>query len=139
VLRNEITSVEIRNRRIVIAGVDDPEFWEGNTAKYLTEVTSLNNRLPANSLSILLAHRPEYFKFYDTTHFDFVFAGHAHGGQFRIPIIGGIISPNQGYFPKYTAGLYTGAHTKMIVSRGLGNSVFPLRLFNCPEVVVVDI
>ena len=70
---------------------------------------------------------------------DLVFCGHAHGGQFRLPGIGGLYAPGQGVFPKYTAGLYTMEATTMIVSRGLGNSLFPLRLHNCPELVAVTL
>ena len=58
---------------------------------------------------------------------------------YRLPWIGGLLAPNQGLLPRYTAGLYTGKRTKMVVSRGLGNSVFPLRIFNRPEIVLVVI
>ena len=68
-----------------------------------------------------------------------VFTGHAHGGQIRLPYIGGLLSPQQGILPKYTTGIYESNNTKMVVSRGLGNSQFPLRVFNNPEIVVVDI
>ena len=70
---------------------------------------------------------------------DLVFCGHAHGGQFRLPGVGGLYAPGQGVFPKYTAGLYTMEATTMIVSRGLGNSLFPLRLHNFPELVAVTL
>ncbi|MNP80788.1 phosphodiesterase YaeI [compost metagenome] len=68
-----------------------------------------------------------------------VFSGHAHGGQFRIPFVGGLLAPNQGFFPKYTSGIYKEDNTSMIVSRGLGNSIFPFRINNSPELVVVTL
>ena len=68
-----------------------------------------------------------------------MFSGHAHGGQFRLPFVGGLIAPNQGLFPKYDSGLYVQEGTNMIVSRGLGNSLFPLRFNNRPEVIVVEL
>jgi hypothetical protein len=68
-----------------------------------------------------------------------VFSGHAHGGQVRLPFIGGILAPDQGLFPKYTSGIYNKDNTHMIVSRGLGNSLFPLRVFNKPELVVTTL
>lgn len=88
---------------------------------------------------ILLSHRPELLKEYAKKEVDLVFTGHAHGGQFRIPYLGGLFAPTQGLFPKYTSGIYTQADTTMVVSRGLGNSVIPVRIFNLPELVVVTL
>lgn len=65
-------------------------------------------------------------------------SGHAHGGQFRAPFGNfGMIAPGQGFFPKYTAGRYDAGSTAMVLSRGLGNSVIPVRIFNQPEIVTV--
>ena len=88
---------------------------------------------------VLLSHRPETFGAYVNKNIDLVLSGHAHGGQFRLPFIGGIIAPNQGFFPKYDAGTYTENNTTMIVSRGLGNSVIPVRFNNRPEIVSVEL
>ena len=66
-------------------------------------------------------------------------SGHAHGGQIRIPGIGGVYAPGQGFFPKYTSGEYAVGDTTMIVSRGLGNSVLPLRVNDRPEIVIVTL
>ena len=66
--------------------------------------------------------------------------GGAVGGQFRLPFAGGLLAPGQGLFPEYDSGLYDiGNGSQMYVSRGLGNSVFPLRLFNRPEIAVIEI
>ena len=92
-----------------------------------------------NGYTILLSHRPELFETYVDCDVDLILSGHAHGGQFRLPFIGGLIAPNQGLFPKYDAGLYTDKNTNMIVSRGLGNSIIPLRFNNCPEIVLVEL
>ena len=92
-----------------------------------------------NKFCILLSHRPELLNEYAQENVDLVFAGHAHGGQFRIPFLEGLFAPNQGLFPKYTSGVYTEADTSMVVSRGLGNSIIPVRVFNRPELVVVTL
>ena len=70
---------------------------------------------------------------------DLVFCGHAHGGQIRLPAVGGLFAPGQGPLPEYTAGLYQAEETTMLVSRGLGNSVFPLRVFNRPEITALTL
>lgn len=92
------------------------------------------------SADILLAHMPQYFEKYAQAEYKLVLSGHAHGGQWRIPFTGiGLYAPGQGVFPKYTSGLHESGKTKMIISRGLGNSEFPVRLFNRPEVAVIEL
>ena len=59
--------------------------------------------------------------------------------EIRIPLVGGIFAPNQGFFPKYTSGSYSSNNTTMFVSRGLGNSLFPIRIFNRPEIIAVTL
>lgn len=86
---------------------------------------------------ILLSHQPEDMDNYAAAGFDLVLSGHAHGGQFRLPLVGGLYAPGQGFFPEYDAGLYSSGSTDMVVSRGLGNSTIPLRLNNRPEVVLI--
>lgn len=88
---------------------------------------------------ILLSHRPELFETYVEKGVHLAFTGHAHGGQIRLPFIGGVFAPNQGFFPPYTSGIYEKGNTTMVVSRGLGNSTFPFRIFNCPELVMVTL
>lgn len=86
---------------------------------------------------ILMSHHPEYFeKYLKTKDVDLVLSGHAHGGQWRMFGIG-IYAPQQGLFPKYTSGIH---ENRLIVSRGVANSVTPLpRIFNPCEIVVVEI
>lgn len=93
----------------------------------------------ADGYHILLAHRPEFVASYAAAGFDLAICGHAHGGQIRLPFIGGLYAPGQGKLPRYTAGLYDAGDITMLVSRGLGNSVFPFRVNNRPEVVVLTL
>ena len=102
-----------------------------------TELSNL--KYDKNQFSILLSHRPEVFNVYVDNKIDLVLTGHAHGGQIRIPFIGGLIAPNQGIFPKYTSGVFEEDATTMIVSRGIGNSILPYRINNRPELVIVTL
>lgn len=96
--------------------------------------------IPEGSAKVLLAHKPQFIDKYAEFGYDLILSGHAHGGQWRIPFTGiGLYAPGQGKFPKFTSGVHTRGKTKMVISRGLGNSQFPLRLFNRPEVVIINL
>lgn len=127
---------------IKLCGVSDPDFLttgyeQGN------DVTEITKQLATwkgdDSFNILLTHRPELFDLYVENNLDLVFAGHAHGGQVRIPFVGGFVAPDQGFMPKYTSGPYKEEGTTMYVCRGLGNSLVPVRINNRPEIVVVKL
>jgi predicted MPP superfamily phosphohydrolase len=135
ILSNDAIWIERNEEKMAIIGIEDP--LNGlDTQSMLNE--ALKN-VPKDSFKLLLAHRPEKFETYVENDICLVFSGHAHGGQVRIPFIGGLVAPGQGYFPKYTAGFYEMGNTTMNVSRGLGNSVVPYRIFNFPQVVVVEL
>lgn len=127
---------------IEILGLSDPDFLTYNYMER-TKVSELEKQLTYLSddaiFQILLSHRPELFDIYANEKIDIIFSGHAHGGQFRIPFIGGVVAPDQGLFPKYTSGVYKQNQSTLIVSRGLGNSIIPIRIFNRPEIVVVTL
>ncbi len=94
---------------------------------------------PEEGFHILLSHYPELLETYAAAGYDLVFTGHAHGGQIRLPFLGGIFVPGQGFFPKYDAGHFTEKTTQMLISRGLGNSLFPLRINNRPEILLAEL
>jgi len=125
---------------IKIMGVSDPDFLTTNYSQG-DDVTKMTKQLAMWSdekgFKILLTHRPELFDLYDENHMDLIFAGHAHGGQIRLPFVGALMAPDQGWFPKYSSGRYTKGSSTMYVSRGLGNSLIPVRINNRPEIVVV--
>lgn len=129
---------------IALLGVQDPRFTSGGYRSDRIDIRYANalTRLRAEAgerYSILLAHRPEQMRMYARIGFDLVFAGHAHGGQIRLPRRGGLIAVGQGLFPQYTEGIYQKGGATMIVSRGLGNSLLPLRIFNRPELVLATL
>lgn len=145
VLKNDGVVLERSGGKIQLLGIDDPAKITGN--EYLSEqqraednikksLQSINNDI---EFKVLLSHRPELFSLYSNYDFDVVLTGHAHGGQIRIPFVGGIVAPNQGVLPKYTSGHYKMMNTTMIVNRGLGNSIIPQRIFNRPEIVVLTL
>lgn len=127
---------------IEILGLSDPGFFTGS---HMDATNSKVVRRTLKTMSddsifqILLSHRPEIFDIYIAENIDITFSGHAHGGQFRLPFIGGLFAPNQGFFPEHTSGVYEEEQSTLVVSRGLGNSVIPLRLFNRPEIIVVTL
>lgn len=142
VLRNEHVALAKGNDEIHIVGIDDPAHStngqsEGEVAAQ--DIANAVEGIEGDDFTILLSHRPELFPLYAQFDFDVAFAGHAHGGQVRLPFIGGLVAPNQGFLPTYTAGEHELDHTVMIVSRGLGNSIIPLRVFNRPEIVSVTL
>ncbi|WP_434799316.1 metallophosphoesterase [Terrisporobacter vanillatitrophus] len=142
VLDNDSVEIQKGKDSITLMGVKDPDFL---TSNYIdgTNYSELEKYLDSvskdNKFEILLSHRPELMWLYKKYNIDLVFTGHVHGGQIRLPFVGGIIGPDQGFFPKYDAGKFVEGDTTMILSRGLGNSVFPFRIFNPPELVLVEL
>ena len=138
VLADVKTEIELSGEKITLVGVDDPSFsWTDNETLIKEKLDNLLSE--DDGYTILLSHRPELFEIYVEKGVDLVFTGHAHGGQVVVPFIGGVIAPNQGLFPKYDAGLYTNGDTNMLVSRGIGNSLFPFRVNNRPEIILVEL
>ena len=143
VLHNEKIYLERGQARIALIGLDDPVFmndgWEVEDDASVIRAQLEPLAADENGFMLLLAHRPELFGVYAETGVDLALSGHVHGGQFRLPVLGGVYGPDQGLFPEYDAGLFSEGDTNMIVSRGIGNSVFPLRFNNRPEVVLIEL
>lgn len=142
VLENQKVQITRDGKSITLIGIQDPSFQSdylfGDAESVARQaITSLQNE--SDGFTVLLSHQPEMFDLYVDTGVDLVFSGHAHGGQFRLPVIGGLVAPNQGFLPKYDAGLFIEENTTMIVSRGVGNSIIPFRVNNPPEVVAVEL
>lgn len=135
VLRNEMVTLSIGDAQIYLGGIDDP--FLGTREEWDNMWQSMDTIYPEEGFRILLAHRPEHFQRYCQADIDLALTGHVHGGQFRLPFLGGLFGPGQGLFPKYDSGVFTQENTHMVVSRGIGNSLIPLRFNNRPEVVLV--
>lgn len=131
ILDNECTQISVGDAQFNLIGLSNTDLTDGT----LGDISPSSE----NQLNILLAHQPQFIENYAAGGADIVLSEHAHGGQIRLPFIGGLFAPGQGLFPEYCDGSHTVDHTTMIVSRGLGNSVFPLRINDRPEIVVLEL
>ena len=142
VLDNKNMSIEKNGDKINLLGIDDLMFFAPTQKDIVTNLEMELQDLTSDKkddFNILLAHRPSFINIYSKYNLDLVLSGHCHGGQVRIPFIGGLFSPDDYFFPKYDSGLYKVKETDLIVSRGLGNSIAPQRIFNNPELIVVKL
>ena len=134
VLENESVLLEKNGEYISLVGVSDQNFGEAPTNE---ELLALKDEKA--DFSIILAHRPQGFDQYAACGYDLLLCGHLHGGQFRLPFLGGLYAPNYGFFPEYDGGTYEKEGSVMVVSRGVGNSSFPIRFNNPREIVLVEL
>lgn len=134
-------AILLENEAVLISSGNDAFYLIGLDDNHLADDTllTLMETCEDERLSIVLAHEPQYLSRYSGAGADLVFSGHAHGGQFILPFLGPVVAPDQGFFPAYTEGAYQQGTTTMYVSRGLGNSIIPVRLFNDPEIVCIDL
>lgn len=145
ILDDQVVEISRGDAKFRLVGLDDRSLSDGTLGTLLNdqagqkEETADNENSEKKEFTVVLAHEPQYLARYAGTGVDLVLSGHAHGGQFRLPFVGGIVAPDQGFLPEYTAGEYYMNGTEMIVSRGLGNSVIPVRLFNYPQIVCVEL
>ena len=143
-INDESLKIHIENDYINLLGVADPstinmDYFRDNE-KLIIKLDEITTNIKENEYTILLSHRPELLEnVYSKYDIDLVLTGHAHGGQIRLPFIGGLYAPHQGKYPTYDKGLFEFKNTKMITSAGLGNSSFPLRVFNRPELVLITL
>lgn len=129
---------DLHGSRINICGVDDVVAGKRLFEEQLARLESV---CTFEAFTVLLAHRPELAARYLKSPYDLVLAGHAHGGQWRIPgRLNGLYAPHQGLFPKYAGGMYRFGDARMVVGRGLTceRPGIP-RIFNPPEIVVLEL
>lgn len=129
---------------VVILENESLDFCRGEDAVTLIGLMDPNfgiiwPEIETENYQIALSHRPELLDEYAALGLDLVLTGHAHGGQFRLPFIGGLFAPHQGLFPRYTAGVHTSGNTTMVISRGLGNVPLLPRFNNRPEVILITL
>ncbi|MFC4410890.1 metallophosphoesterase [Chungangia koreensis] len=141
VLSDESVKLTKDGESVALIGIDDPLMRSiSEDPEFVQEaIEEAVKNVPKDEYKILLSHRPEFFDTYVQMGLDITFSGHAHGGQVRIPGVGGLNAPGQGWFPEYTSGRHISGNYSMIISRGLGNSIIQYRVFNRPEIVFVTL
>ena len=144
-LHNESAVLKRDNAVIILSGIEDPISEEKNTITDRIKA-SIKKIEKTDNYHIVLFHRANHMDSLLNEGFDLIISGHMHGGQVRLPNGRGVCSPKSSWgsgspmlFPKYFAGHYAKSGTDMIVSRGIGNSIIPLRVNNRPEVIVVEL
>ncbi|HIT89950.1 MAG TPA: metallophosphoesterase, partial [Candidatus Merdenecus merdavium] len=141
ILRNESKTMEIKGNRIRLTGLELPEKYYEKFNHYTLEKSWLDQNLGQSKkgiLQILLAHHPAYFHTYAQWGADISVSGHLHGGILRLPLIGGVITPQAKLFPKYDRGHYQIQDKHLIVSPGLGGHTIDIRLNNPPLLMVIN-
>lgn len=136
-LQNEAETVQIKGNTIHIGGISTnvSSFWP-YSGQFITDFMERD----PEELHILISHRPEVaVEYLSGTAIDLVLSGHNHGGVIRIPGLGGLASEAEGLFPTYDGGWYDLDGTALLVSRGLGGHGLVPRVFNPPELVIVDL
>lgn len=150
IINNEVTTLQLENsgKEIYIAGIQDPStlykdpvyaYYDTNAERMEAMLDDVMEGIEEEEFLLLLSHRPEYLELYDQYEIDVCLSGHAHGGQFRLPFIGGVYAPGQGFLPKYTVGMYATEDLEMYVGTGIGNSLIPVRVFNPPEILTIEL
>ncbi|NLW52121.1 MAG: metallophosphoesterase [Tissierellia bacterium] len=139
---NKTFTLKIDEDIMKIIGIADPKFvtdYEDILASAIINSHIEEQKIDTKHFNLMLSHRPEAFLTYVNNDIDLVLSGHAHGGQFRLPFVGPFIAPGQGFFPKYTEGVYEQSNTSMVVSRGLGDSIIPIRVNNNYNLVIIEL
>ncbi|MBS7298494.1 MAG: metallophosphoesterase [Eubacteriales bacterium] len=137
---NKMTTISRNGDEIGLFGIADP--YSKSTGTIIKNLDNSFAALPEyDGFKLLLFHRANQFDRIKDKGFDLILAGHMHGGQFRIPGLGGLMPPKsslpdskQLLFPAYCNGVFTHNNTTMIVNRGLGNPMIIPRLYNRPEI-----
>ena len=140
-LENASETVRLDEAPVRISGLEIPLGAYARLGKKDLPLKEITDRIGehGDDYQILLAHHPGYMKEYLAYGADLILGGHYHGCVVQLPGIGGVISTNFTLFPKYSGGIYPEGEQTAVVSRGLGTHSVPLRLWNWPELIVLEL
>lgn len=145
VLEEDYVDLEINGKALRIGGIfgyafrnaQSEDAWKASeTCRFLSGFTQ------TDAYKILLCHRPDSFIFgeaYNDWAIDLVLCGHTHGGLCRLPFVGGLYAPEQGWLPKYDKGLFTLGEIKMVITSGLSGYGWIPRVLNLPEITMIRV
>ena len=140
-LENASETVKLEEVPVKLSGLEIPLGAYARFGKKELSLKEITDRIGehGDDYQILLAHHPGYMKEYLAYGADLILGGHYHGCVVQLPGIGGVISTNFTLFPKYSGGIYPEGEQTAVVSRGLGTHSVPLRLWNWPELIVLEL
>ena len=140
-LENASETVKLDEVPVKLSGLEIPLGAYARFGKKELSLKEITDRIGehGDDYQILLAHHPGYMKEYLAYGADLILGGHYHGCVVQLPGIGGVISTNFTLFPKYSGGIYQEGEQTAVVSRGLGTHSVPLRLWNWPELIVLEL
>ena len=140
-LENASETVKLDEVPVKLSGLEIPLGAYARFGKKELSLKEITDRIGehGDDYQILLAHHPGYMKEYLAYGADLILGGHYHGCVVQLPWIGGVISTNFTLFPKYSGGIYPEGEQTAVVSRGLGTHSVPLRLWNWPELIVLEL
>lgn len=141
-LLDESTVLDWKNEKIMLSGIEIPMDCYRRPRKHWLTLQDVEERLgncDGNFYQIMLAHHPDYAKAYKEWGTDLILSGHLHGGIIRLPILGGVISPQAGLFPRYSGDCYDIEDSKIVVSKGLGTHTVNIRFLNPAELIILHI
>lgn len=140
-LENASETVKLDEVPVKLSGLEIPLGAYARFGKKELSLKEITDRIGehGDDYQILLAHHPGYMKEYLAYGADLILGGHYHGCLVQLPGIGGVISTNFTLFPKYSGGIYQEGEQTAVVSHGLGTHSVPLRLWNWPELIVLEL
>lgn len=140
-LENASETVKLDEVPVKLSGLEIPLGAYARFGKKELSLKEITDRIGehGDDYQILFAHHPRYIQEYLEYGADLILSGHYHGGVMQLPGIGGVISPDFTLFPKYSGGIYREGTQTVVVSRGLGTHSVPVRLWNWPELIVLEL
>lgn len=141
-LNNEYIEISQEKERINFYGLCyESSYYSDKKGNIYTKemMTKSLGEADSSKYNILLTHSPTNFEVYKSWGADLILSGHVHGGMIRVPFVGAIFSPDEGFMPKYSAGRYQMDDSVLVVSKGLGRGSRGFRLFNRPNLVEITL